>query len=56
MCKYNESTIRNNLTELRREGLISKDGKAWKLTAKGRRVAKAQLVGIPGRDGMVALH
>jgi hypothetical protein len=32
-----ESTIRNNLTWLRKRGMVSKSGTAWKLTDKGRR-------------------
>ena len=32
-----ESTIRNNLTWLRKRGLVAKSGTAWRLTEKGRR-------------------
>jgi hypothetical protein len=32
-----ESTIRNNLTWLRKRGLVSKAGTAWRLTDKGRK-------------------
>ena len=32
-----DSTIRNNLTWLRKRGLLSKSGNAWRLTDKGRR-------------------
>jgi len=32
-----ESTVRNNLTWLRKRGLVRKDGTAWRLTDKGRK-------------------
>ncbi len=37
---YNESTIRNNLTWLRKRGLVKKDGSAWRITAEGRETNK----------------
>ena len=44
-----ESTIRNNLTWLRKRGLVRKDGTAWRLTPKGIKAWEliAQGVGNP---------
>ena len=38
MPQFNESTIRNNLTWLRKRGLIKKAGKSWLLTPDGRKL------------------
>lgn len=37
MPRFNESTIRNNLTWLRKRGLLKKAGKNWLLTPQGRK-------------------
>ncbi len=37
----NESTVRNNLTWLRKRGLIRKKGTAWQLTQSGRNAWEA---------------
>jgi len=37
LFKTSESTVRNNLTWLRKRGLVRKDGTAWRLTDKGRK-------------------
>jgi hypothetical protein len=44
---HNESTIRNNLTWLRKRGLVSKAGTAWKLTPAGSRALNLISQGNP---------
>ena len=44
---HNESTIRNNLTWLRKRGLVSKAGTAWKLTPAGSRALNLISQGTP---------
>lgn len=43
----NESTVRNNLTWLRKRGLIRKKGTAWQLTQSGRNAWEAIASGAP---------
>lgn len=42
-----ESTVRNNLTWLRKRGLVRKHGTAWQLTGKGRKACDAIANGLP---------
>lgn len=41
--KVSEATVRNNLTWLRKQGLIKKAGKAWRLTTAGRNAPRYAL-------------
>ena len=40
---FNDATIRNNLTWLRKRRLVKKDGKAWRITAEGKAAAEKGL-------------
>lgn len=46
MPQQNESTIRNNLTWLRKRGLIRKAGRLWELTHQGQKLLRLSVEGL----------
>jgi len=46
MPQHNESTIRNNLTWLRKRGFISKKGRDWALTHQGQKLLSLSVQGV----------